>query len=82
MDWGALAMLGLRIVLALYLVASALARFDQAALRRFEIVLRLLAAVLVLWKTATVMWVGLILAGVLIAGHLVAAKALNQRATA
>lgn len=81
-DWGALAMLGLRIVLALYLVASALARFDQAALRRFEIVLRLLAAVLVLWKTATVMWVGLILAGVLIAGHLVAAKALNQRATA
>ena len=68
-DWPALAVLGLRIALALYLMASALARFDKTAMSLAEVVLRLLAAVLILWKTAFVIWIGLGLALVLIAGH-------------
>ncbi len=74
-DWGGLAVLGLRIGLALYLIASALAKFDRASLRSFEIVLRLLAAILVLWKVALVMWVGLGLAAVLIGAHYAFARA-------
>jgi len=73
-DWPALVLLGLRIALALYLMASALARFDTAAMSLVEVVLRLVAAVLILWKTAFVMWIGLGLAVVLIAAHYVLAK--------
>lgn len=68
-DWPALSMLGARLVLALYLIASALAFFDRHALRGWEVALRLLAAVLVLWKTVTVMWIGLVLAALLIGLH-------------
>jgi TRAP transporter 4TM/12TM fusion protein len=68
-DLIALMLLGLRLVLALFLMASALARFDRGVLARWEIVLRLLAAVLVLWKTALVMWIGIALALALIAAH-------------
>ena len=73
-DWPALGFLGLRIALALYLIASALAKFDRTALSRVEILLRLLAAVLILWKTTTVMWVGLALALVLVGAHYVLAR--------
>jgi TRAP-type uncharacterized transport system fused permease subunit len=73
-DLSALALLGARIGLALYLLASALTMFDLAPLRRIEIVLRLLAAVLLLWKTALVMWVGLALALLLIGSHVVFAR--------
>lgn len=68
-DWLALTLLGLRLILALYLMASALAHFDRARLRQWEVLLRLLAAVLLLWKTATLMWVGLVLAVVLLGLH-------------
>lgn len=68
-DYPALGALSLRLVLALYLIASALAKFDTRALSTVEIALRLLVAVLVLWKTAPVMWVGIGLAAVLIVGH-------------
>jgi len=68
-DWPALSVLGARLLLALYLIASALAFYDRAALRWWEAGLRLLAAVLILWKTATVMWVGLIMAMLLIGLH-------------
>ncbi len=68
-DWAALAALGLRIGLALFLTASALARFDRSALSSPEVLLRLLVAILVLWKTATVMWIGIGLAALLIGGH-------------
>ncbi|PUB11816.1 TRAP transporter permease [Yoonia sediminilitoris] len=68
-DWGALTLLGMRLVLALYLMASALARFDKGRMPPWEMLLRLLAAVLVLWKTAMVMWVGIGLALLLIAAH-------------
>lgn len=73
-DWPVLAILGLRIGLALYLTASALARFDRSALGLPEVLLRLLVAVLVLWKTATVMWIGIGLAALLIGGHHVFAR--------
>ncbi|MEP5729350.1 MAG: TRAP transporter fused permease subunit [Sulfitobacter sp.] len=73
-DWVALTLLGLRLILALYLMASALAYFDRAPLRRREVALRLLAAVLILWKTAMLMWVGLALAAVLIGLHTIVAR--------
>ena len=73
-DWPGLAALGLRIGLALYLMASALAKFDKTAMNMPEVILRLLAAILILWKTTTVMWVGLGLAAVLIGMHYVRAR--------
>ena len=68
-DWPSLAALGLRIAVALYLMASALARFDKVTMSILEVALRLLAAVLILWKSALIMWIGLALALVLILGH-------------
>lgn len=70
----ALTALLLRPILVLYLLASALARFDRGPINRLEMALRLLAAVLVLWKTAPVMWVGLGLAAVLIGSHYLLSK--------
>ncbi|MFZ5965364.1 TRAP transporter permease [Thalassococcus sp. BH17M4-6] len=74
-DWTALSLLGARLVLALYLIASALAFHDLGPLRRVSVALRLLAAVLVLWKTALLMWLGLILAALLILGHVILVRA-------
>ena len=65
----ALPLLGVRIAVALYLMASALARFDKVTMSILEVALRLLAAVLILWKSALIMWIGLALALVLILGH-------------
>ncbi|MEP4247941.1 TRAP transporter permease [Tateyamaria sp.] len=73
-NWVALTLLGLRLILALYLMASALAKFDRNPLARWEVALRLLAAVLVLWKTAPFMWVGLGLAAMLLVRHMMATK--------
>ncbi len=80
-DPTALTVLGLRLVLALYLMASAMARYDQRALGRLETGLRLLAAVLVLWKSAFVMWSGLALALMLIGGHFFLARQQQRPAT-
>ncbi|MEL0437213.1 TRAP transporter permease [Phycobacter sp. K97] len=77
-----LTLLGMRLVLALYLMASALARFDRGLLARWEIVLRLLAAVLVLWKTALVMWIGIALALALIAAHALLSRSQQAPETA
>jgi len=68
-DFGALLLLLCRLLAALFLLASALARFDRAALRKWEVFLRILAAVLILWKTPLVIFVGIALAVVLIAAH-------------
>ncbi len=68
-DWLSLALLGARLVVALYLMASALAKFDYGPLGRSTVILRLLAAVLILWKTAMLMWIGLALAILLIGFH-------------
>ncbi|MEP3116157.1 TRAP transporter fused permease subunit [Nisaea sp.] len=81
-DWGALAFLGLRLTLALYLIASALARFDRGPIAQWELFLRLFLAVLVLWKAAAVMWVGILLAVALILVHFIFAGKRLERSTA
>ena len=67
-DWGALTLLLLRLFLALYLLASALARFDRAALPSWDVLLRLALAVLLMTKApmiysvaavAACIWLGL-----------------------
>ncbi len=68
-DWGQLSMLLARLVLALYLVASALTGYDKSALVRGETSVRILIALLVLWKTPLIMTIGLVLAAVLLAWH-------------
>ena len=73
-DVPALLLLLGRLTFALYLVASALTRFDQLPLPRWEVALRLLVAVLVMWKTAPVMWVGLALAIALVLLHVIKAR--------
>ncbi len=66
-EWAALAWLVARLVLALYLLASALARFDRTALPLWEIGLRLALSVLVISAdsavhgpaaAAAVLWIG------------------------
>jgi TRAP-type uncharacterized transport system fused permease subunit len=73
-DLTALLLLGARLLLALYLIASALTGYDQAPLRQWEVVARLLVAVLVLWKTVPIMGAGLVLAVLLIGVHFVLAR--------
>ena len=68
-DWGQLALLLCRLAAALYLLASALTLFDKVAMSRIEMMLRLLCAVLILWKSAFVVMVGLGLAGALLGWH-------------
>ena len=68
-DWGQLSILLARLALALYLIASALSRFDKTAMPNYEVALRLLAAVLLLWKTPVVMFVGLALSAVILTLH-------------
>ena len=67
--WSELAALCLRLALVLYLVASALARYDKGPIGLIEASLRLLAAVLILWKTLTVMIVGIGLAFAIFCMH-------------
>ncbi|MEP6017012.1 MAG: TRAP transporter fused permease subunit [Paracoccaceae bacterium] len=81
-DWLALTLLGLRLIFALYLMASALAKFDHGPLQRWEVALRLLAAVLLLWKTAMFMWVGLGLAVILLVRHHLSAGRAEPKANA
>ncbi len=81
-DWNALGLLALRLVFALYLTASALARYDRGPVRTPEMALRLLLAVMVMWKTPTIMWVGIFLGIALVAAHLVLAKRVEARAVA
>lgn len=68
-DWVGLTGVCLRLVLVLYLVASALARFDYGPIGRAEAGVRLFIAVLVLWKTAPVMWIGIAAAAIILVGH-------------
>ena len=68
-DWPALGVLASRLALALYLVAPALTRFDRGRMGLPEAALRLLAAVLVMWKTPLIMGIGLLLAAVILGVH-------------
>jgi TRAP transporter 4TM/12TM fusion protein len=73
-DWGHLSFLLARLALALYLIASALTRYDKSELLKSEIALRLLAAVLILCKTPLIMFAGLCLAAALLAWHYIFRK--------
>lgn len=81
-NWPAVAMLSARLVLVLYLLASALARFDRHSIGVGEMFLRLLAALLILWKTTTVMWIGLALAAIILLVHHVLSERTQEPATA
>ena len=70
-SWQHMVFLGARLVLALYLLASALARFDKGPISRLEMALRLGIAVLVLWKVALFVWIGIGLAAVTLTLHYV-----------
>jgi len=81
-DWGALALLGLRLVLALYLIASSLARYDLGRLAVWEVAFRLILAVLVLWKSTPVMLTGVVLALALLTLHAVLVRRIASRVSA
>jgi TRAP-type uncharacterized transport system fused permease subunit len=66
----ALALLLARLILALYLLSSALAAFDRQALRPWEIVLRLGLAVMVMFKTEPIFIAGVVLAGLYLVYHM------------
>jgi len=68
-DLPSLAVLGAKLTLVLYLVASALAGYDKGPIGIAEMWLRLGSALLVLWKTPLVMGVGVGLAIGIIAVH-------------
>jgi TRAP transporter 4TM/12TM fusion protein len=70
-DWAALAGLCARLFLALYLVASALARYDLGPVGRWGMWARLLIAICVMWKTPVVMSVGIAAGLALILAHAV-----------
>lgn len=80
-DWAELSLLLLRLVLSLYLMASALARFDKSRIFGAELWLRLLMAVLVLWKTPLVMAIGLGGAASLLVWHHLVKDRLGQPVT-
>jgi len=73
-----LSTLGIRLFFSLYLLASALTRFDTAAMPKWEVALRLVAAVLILWKTDAGMWVGIGLGVILVTAH----RLMQRKATA
>ena len=68
-DWGQLTLLLGRLALVLYLMATALTRFDKSAISTPELVLRLVCCVLILWKTAIVVAVGVAIATLVLAWH-------------
>jgi TRAP transporter 4TM/12TM fusion protein len=68
-DWPALAWVCARVTLALYLIASALARFDRAALTGWEVPLRLALAALILAYDPVVHGAGVGAAALLMIWH-------------
>ncbi len=77
-DIGALVLLIGRLLVALYLLASALARYDQVALASWEVMARILAAILILWKSPIVIITGFVLAALLLLAHVYAARRRQQ----
>lgn len=73
-EYSALGLLLLRLALSLYLLASALARFDVGPVPRWESGLRIAIAVLILWKAEPVMWAGIVAGLALIAGRAATAR--------
>ena len=73
-EWGALGWLILRLLLALYLLASALARFDRTSLPLWEVGLRLLLAFLVIVKAPAIYGVAIPVAIVWLSMHFVRSR--------
>lgn len=78
----ALGLLSLRLILALYLVSSALARFDRGPMPRWEILCRLIVSMLILSKTAPVVWSGIGLGIALVVLHHVLSRRVRDPARA
>ncbi len=79
-DFGALSLLLCRLLAALYLIASALARFDRAALPQRQVLLRIVAAILILWKAPIVVGAGIALAVMLVSTHFIATSKADKTA--
>lgn len=76
--WGALAALLLRLVLALYLISSALSVFDARRLALWEILVRLGLAVLILFKAPEVFGPASIVALILVGWHSYAPRVVSK----
>ncbi|MDG1530752.1 MAG: TRAP transporter large permease subunit [Paracoccaceae bacterium] len=76
-DWGALLLVVARLVLGLYLLASALAGFDQRKLYSWEWIARLVLAGLVMAKSPTLFVPAIIVAIILIVLHSISARRTN-----
>ena len=74
-----LAWLLIRLTLSLYLVSSSLCRFDHRTLHFWEVLIRLILALLILSSSALIYSPAILLAGLAIATHVVLAKR-NQTA--
>ncbi|HSG56400.1 MAG TPA: C4-dicarboxylate ABC transporter, partial [Paracoccaceae bacterium] len=74
-DWAALALLLPRLCIGLYLIASALTRYDRQALAGWETALRLVLAVLVLMRDPALFGPGLAVTALYLVWHSVRAGA-------
>jgi TRAP transporter 4TM/12TM fusion protein len=68
-DWPGLGWLVFRLVVALYLIASALAKYDRAYLRSFEVLIRIALSVLVLLKLPMIANSALVVSLAYLAAH-------------
>ncbi|MEM7288905.1 MAG: TRAP transporter fused permease subunit [Pseudomonadota bacterium] len=68
-DWLGLLFVSVRVVFALYLVSSALNRFDVWPLRRWEIIARIALAILALFKTPIVYGPALVVGVIVLIWH-------------
>ncbi len=75
-DWPSLGLVLLRLVIALYLIASALTGFDARRLPRWEVLARLVLAVGVLLRAPEVHWIAVALAIGLVVFHTMTARRL------
>ena len=76
--WGALAAVLLRLVLALYLISSALSAFDTRRLALWEVLVRLGLAVLILFRVPEVFGPAAVAALILVGWHRYAPRALSK----
>ena len=80
-DWLALGWLCLRMALALYLLASALSRFDRGPMAGWECFARLGLAALISFKASTIYGPALVLAAVLLTWHVLNNRSQMQTQT-
>ena len=74
-DWQALSWLCVRLIVALYMLASALARYDRMALAPWEWILRLVLAALIMFSDPTVYAPALLATAAVLAWHVMRTRA-------